>query len=106
MGIAVHQIDLFSEPPRRARRRDPSTSRAAADRVGEFAADHAVRILEALQEHGLMGAEEIGDRIGLDAYAVRKRLPELEREQMVRVVAGQERTTRSGRRERVWGAVA
>lgn len=98
-------LDLLEAVPPRARNSDPMTSQAAAARVGEFAADHCSRILACLREHGQMGAEEIGDRIGLDAYAVRKRLPELEREGKVASVCDLQRRTRSGRWERVWRAV-
>ena len=60
-----------------------------------------VTVLLDLQTHGYSGAEEIGDRIGLDAYAVRKRLPELQDAGLVAPMP-LKRKTRTGRWERVW----
>lgn len=84
-----------------ARNSDPITSHLAAARVHEFAGTHHTKILDHLQLEGIaQGAEQIGDAIGLDAYAVRKRLSELEKWSMVRPVGL--RKTRSGRQERTW----
>lgn len=86
-----------------ARNTDPSTSHEAADRVGEFRADHQSRILAALVR-GELGAEQIGSEVGLDAYAVRKRLAELKSLLMVETT-GDTRRTSTGRSERVWRLV-
>ena len=50
-----------------------------------------------------MGAEQIGDQLGMAAYAVRKRLSELNR-LFLASVTGQIRKTSTGRSERVWSA--
>lgn len=49
---------------------------------------------------GPMGAEQIADVCGIDAYRVRKRLPEMT--DTVELAPGQTRRTRSGRLERLW----
>jgi predicted ArsR family transcriptional regulator len=68
------------------------------------ATKQAAAVLHVLRAYGPLGAEEIGARLGLDAYAVRKRLPEL---QDANLACPLERTrqTASGRSERVWEAV-
>jgi predicted ArsR family transcriptional regulator len=100
------QHDLFIEPkpPRTlARRRDPATSQEAAARVAEFAGTHHAKILEALIKIGSpAGAEQIAAYSKIDAYQVRKRLPELDRAGLVRSFE-QTRVTASGRHERLWG---
>lgn len=94
------QLELILPPPR-ARRNDPETSRDAARSMIGPAAEHANRVLSALRELGEAGAEQIGERCGMEPYAVRKRLPELaavglcEPTHMTRI-------TRSGRKERIW----
>ena len=108
----TEQADLFSppewfhepEPPRRARRLDPSTSHAAAARVNEFAGGQQAVILAALREFGALGAEQIAYIVSLPAYSVRKRLPELQDAHLVEPVDGVTRQTSSGRSERVWAA--
>jgi predicted ArsR family transcriptional regulator len=97
------QLDLLLPPPR-ARRRDPQTSHDAAASMRKAATEQAAKVYVALQAFGRAGAgaEQIGERCGLDAYAVRKRLPELEAAGQVVVVEGVTRKTRSGRSERVW----
>lgn len=96
------------EPHKLARRRDPGTSKAAADRVREFAQAHREQILRALRDHpeGLT-VHEIAAFTRLDAHAVGKRMNELQADALVYVlvdVFGQEmtRTSPSGRRARVW----
>lgn len=98
------QISLI-ETKRLARRTDPETSHEAAARVHEFKAGHNVKILAALKSLGQAGAEQLAELAGIDPYAARKRLPELERMGYVRVVDGQVRKTSTGRHERVWSAV-
>ena len=86
----------------RARNCDPSTSHEAADAVQRLARSQIIKIHAALGI-GPQGAEQIGDRVGLQAYEVRKRLPELER-QCLAVATSVTRKTRTGRSERVWMA--
>jgi len=87
----------------RARATDPLTSHEAADRVDEFAGAHQERVLQALRLLGFAGAEQIGELVGMPAYAVRKRLSELQRDGLADVT-GETRKTASGRSERVWRA--
>jgi len=97
------QLDLLAEPVR-ARRSDPNTSHEAAARVREFSQAHATLILQTLKRFGKAGAEQIAAATRLDAYAVRKRLPELQRDGLARPTDAT-RATASGRHERVWEAV-
>jgi predicted ArsR family transcriptional regulator len=92
----------------RVRRTDPGTSHEAASRTAEFAGDQQSvirRVLANRRELGLgpLGAEEIGDAMGVPAYAIRKRLSELNRDGFIMPVG--ERKTRSGRTERTWEAL-
>lgn len=84
----------------RARDSDPLTSHEAADMVANLAATHHRILLDALGR-GAASAEQIGDITGIPAYAVRKRLPELQRVGFIAPTGGM-RKTRSGRSERVW----
>lgn len=84
-----------------ARRSDPSTSHLAGQRVLEFSDRHQRMILDALAYQRKLGAEEIASATGLEPYAVRKRLPELERAGLVSTT-GKTRRTTSGRQERIW----
>lgn len=98
------QSDLF-EPPR-ARRTDPETSHSAAAQAKQLAAAHQSMILEAMRDaDSAIGAEQIAERIGLQAYQVRKRLPELQDQHRIELAPG-ERKTSSGRAERLWRLVA
>ena len=105
-------IDFNATPPAvvhaavapRARRRDPVTSHDAAESMKTAAAQQAERVLKALRSlGGEAGAEQIAAACGLDAYAVRKRLPELQRLGLA-APTGVVRSTSSGRSERVWRA--
>lgn len=90
------------EPRTVVRSSDPGTSHEAALGTLEFAANQREKVLVALAAlGGLAGAEQIGARCGLDGYAIRKRLPELQRLGRVHATA-QTRTTASGRKERLW----
>lgn len=91
------------QPPL-CRASDPITSFEAADRVKEFQADHCTRILAALKRIGTAGAEQIGAMTGMDAYQVRKRLPELQKNGLVQPYS-ETRKTSTGRHERIWGAI-
>ncbi len=97
------QTDLFDPP--RVRRTDPATSHAAAAKATGLAHAHQQRILNALRLALVpLGAEQIGVLTNLDAYAVRKRLPELQDQHLVEIAPG-ERKTLSGRAERLWRLV-
>lgn len=81
---------------------DPGTSWQAASRVGEFAHRHHKLVMGVIAgASGPLGAEQIADACGLGAYEVRKRLPELQADGLIELAEGT-RTTRSGRRERLW----
>jgi predicted ArsR family transcriptional regulator len=98
----------FTEAVPRVRRTDPGTSHEAAVMAGDFAGDQQTlirRVLVNRRELGLgpLGAEEIGDALDQPAYAIRKRLSELNRDGFIMPVG--ERKTRSGRTERTWEAL-
>lgn len=109
------EISLFDEapvvaPPARARKKDPSTSQRSAARVVEFEGSHYDQIIDAMGRHREMGAEQIASFTGIDPYQVRKRLPELQKRNVVRVVlnadgTAKDRETVSGRYERLWELV-
>ena len=86
------------------RANDPVTSFMAADRVHEFQADHCTRILSALKRMGQAGAEQIAAMTGLEAYQIRKRLPELQKQGLAQPYQ-ETRLTATGRHERLWGAI-
>lgn len=96
----MQAMDLF-DPRNLARASDPETSHQAAARVSEFAGAQRIRILAALRDGLKLGAEQIADSIGLAAYEVRKRLPELQAQGLAKPT-DDTRTTRGGRLERVW----
>ena len=75
----MRQFELFS------RRTDPRSSREAAKRAAPRAASDAGRILGELTRQGCaMTADEIAAALDLEAYVVRKRLPDpLERRGLV-----------------------
>lgn len=85
-----------------ARASDPLTSLMAAGRVNELAQRHYELVLKAMREAGRpLGAEEVAGQCELDAYQVRKRLPELKAQGLVELADGTRRTA-SGRQERLW----
>jgi predicted ArsR family transcriptional regulator len=96
--------------PRKAARRDgPLVSKEAAVAAAAFADTHSGLIVKTLKEHGPCGAEQIGDIVGMDAYRLRRRLPELSRNGFVQLVTTTDgvpitRKTATGRSERVWQA--
>lgn len=109
-----HPVPVI-EDKTRSRRRDPGTSKEAAERVREFDTGHYAKILQCLQQAHItgagMGAEMISKMIFIPAYAIRKRLPELEAAGLVAVAYDSENEraitskTSSGRRERTWQIV-
>lgn len=102
-GEKMNQIAIDFTPHKLARRRDPATSKEAASRVKEFAAGQCAAILAVLREKGPLGAEQIAAYLNIDAYAVRKRLADLEHAGRARPLA-LHRMTASGRHERIWRA--
>ena len=84
-----------------ARHGDPGTSHGAAAGAARRHWPHYERILAVMEEARPLGAEQIAARCGIAAYAVRKRLPELQREKLVALHPG-ERLTSYGRAERLW----
>jgi len=88
----------------KSRRLDPDTSHAAGDSMKRAATRQGASVLNCLRAIRNAGAEEIAELIGIDAYAVRKRLPELQ-DAGLADTTGERRTTRSGRSERIWRAV-
>lgn len=69
----------------RARRTNPSTSKAAAVAADRFASTHAGRILEELRE-GPRTAHGLAAMTGLQVVQVDRRLPELARAGLARVM--------------------
>ena len=98
-------LDAALQAVPRVRRTDPGTSHEAAVMAGDLARCHQERIRALLvfnkQQGGEpLGAEQIGYVLGIEPYAVRKRLPELMRDGWVIPVG--ERKTSTGRTERTW----
>lgn len=95
-------MDLLTDIPMRelARATDPVTSHAAAARVSEFAAEHYVRILRAL-DSGPAHIYAIAERAGLNHVQVARRITELANGHRV-VTVGQPIRGPTGRKCRVW----
>jgi DNA-binding MarR family transcriptional regulator len=84
----MQQTELFSQTPtpRLARRRDPSTSHTAGERLrasGKLRAQQR-QVLDALTRWPGSTAVELATNSGLDRYLVSRRLPELARVMLVR----------------------
>lgn len=77
------QADLFPSTARpnvatpRARRSDPDTSHAAAERVAPKLREQQRQVLDALTRWPGSTAVELATNSGLDRYLVSRRLPEL-----------------------------
>jgi len=99
--MTENQLALCFNTISHARRSDPETSKDAAARVREFAAGQCADILAVLRERGRLGAEQIAAYLRIDAYAVRKRLADLEHAGLARPLP-LHRMTASGRKERLW----
>jgi DNA-binding MarR family transcriptional regulator len=69
------------EQPPMARRTDPLSSHAAADRMQESGAAESQRrkALEAVKEYPGSTSKELAERCHLDRYMLARRLPELSR---------------------------
>ncbi|TSE33482.1 helix-turn-helix domain-containing protein [Tepidimonas charontis] len=89
---------------RLARKTDPATSHEAARRTAEFAGSQRARILAMLRFHGPLTPEQLGAELGVEPYAIRKRLPELQKAGLA-MPTGEVKPTRSGRHQRVWRAI-
>lgn len=87
-----------------ARKTDPRTSKKAAQAARTFVGTQHAAIMRVLRRVKKASAEKIGAKLGLDAYQVRKRLPELERAGLI-CVTGETVPTISGRTQRVWRVV-
>lgn len=96
LGMGANQMRIAN-----SRATDPKTSHDAGASMKKAATAQGAAVLMALKMIGPCGAEEIADRIGLDPYAVRKRLPELQDAGLVAPIS-QTRKTRTGRAERIW----
>lgn len=77
-------IEMYDLP--RARRSDPATSHAAADRAANFAGTHADRILAALKEVGTGTPPSISEKTGLTVVQIDRRHHEMEHKGLIRVV--------------------
>lgn len=97
------EVKKFFDLPifNRVRREDPITSYQAADSIKEVAPKHFHMILEALKEHGPMGKDGIASKTGLNPNAVARRLPELQKIDLV-TTTGKTVKSLSGREEREW----
>ena len=100
----LHQLTL--EELARSRKRDPSTSKAAARRAGGLASEHQRRILEVMRRGGDWTPEEIATACGLTSVQVSRRIHELAGPNIAAIVlAGTERPTATGRMARCWRAL-
>lgn len=88
----------------RARNSDPETSKAAAKNSARFADSHAGRILAALKLHGRMTAHDM-HIIGLTVVQADRRLPELAKAGLARVVKLDDGADMVQGGFRVWEAV-
>lgn len=97
------EVKKFFDLPifNRVRCTDPVTSYQAADQIKEVAPNHFKIILEALKEHGPMGKDGIAQKTGLNPNAVARRLPELQKLDLV-TTTGKTVKSLSGREEREW----
>jgi hypothetical protein len=97
------EVKKFFDLPifNRVRCTDPITSYQAADQIKEVAPKHHQMILEALTDHGAMGKDGIAQKTGLNPNAVARRLPELQKLDLV-TTTGKTVKSLSGREEREW----
>lgn len=77
-------IEMYDLP--RARRTDPTTSHQAAERASAFAGSHADRILADLKRIGTGTAQSISNNTGLTVVQIDRRLVEMQRKGLIRVV--------------------
>jgi hypothetical protein len=84
-----------------SRNTDPVTSHMAAAQAGGLAKDHAIIIVDCLQRYGPHGKDGIMLLTRLDRNQISRRLPELEREGLIKQT-GQLVKSTSNRMEREW----
>ena len=83
---ACDQLQIQFDAKPRARKTDPVTSHAAAIASMRFSAGQKGRILAALKQHGQRSPYELSQLIGLTVVQIDRRLPELARDSLARVV--------------------
>jgi predicted HTH transcriptional regulator len=88
-----------------ARRTDPETSKTAARNAEKFSESHAGRILLALQQHGPRTPKELEQIVGLSVVQIDRRLPDLKKLRLARVVKLDDGAEASRGGCRVWEAV-
>lgn len=84
-----------------ARRRDPDTSKAAAEKAKDLAAKHHGLIFECLARNGKAGKDAIARLTGLTGVQVGRRMHELAAERIVKPT-GARVLSSSGRLETEW----
>jgi len=89
---------------RRARRRDPETSKTAAAHSHGLAAEHRLLILAAMRDGGAGTAHQIATRCDLQAVQVSRRLREFVDDGLIRAT-GETRPTPSGRPSQCWEVI-
>lgn len=99
----THPMQRTFDEIRRARATDPETSRQAASKAGELAADHRFRILAVLRARPEcpMAPHEIAAACSLEPVQVARRIREMADDGDI-VEAGPYAVTPSGRRARTW----
>ena len=97
------QLSIQFDPAARAS--DPATSHQAARKAKKFAGGHATRIHAALKLHGPMTAHEL-HITGLTVVQCDRRLPELARAGLIRVMKLDDGADVVRDGFRVWEAVA
>ncbi|MBM63270.1 MAG: hypothetical protein CL484_10015 [Acidobacteria bacterium] len=93
---------LFFVP--RSRTSDPLTSREAGESMIGTAQTQRDKIEEFLKVNPPMTADQVDQKLGLRATSAGRRLPELRELGKARVLEGEFRRTRSGRRAVLWTA--
>lgn len=88
----------------RVRRTDPATSKQAAVNAEKFASSHAGRILAALKKHGPKTAHEL-HTTGLTVVQIDRRLPELSKLGLAKVVKLDDGADMVRGGFRVWAAI-
>jgi len=94
--LSLSQRTFAEVEIRRARRRDPETSKTAAAHSHGLAAEHRLLILAAMRDGGAGTAHEISRRCDLEAVQVSRRLRELVDDGLIGAT-GETRPTPSGR---------
>ena len=97
------QLGIDFSPAAHARRRDPDTSREAAESVAASVPRLAGRLLDALKLRGPMTRTEVATAVGMSEYQASKRLSDLKNAELI-IDSGQRRAGPSGREQIVWAA--